>query len=85
MRRAIAIAVVAGLLVGVLFGYLWWGKVAQRMEENLRALQGQQAAAEAAREELKELQAKLKRIEDELRSEREIRSRLEVTISQGRK
>jgi beta-lactam-binding protein with PASTA domain len=78
MRRGIIIVAVAGLLVGVLVGFLWWGKPAQRMQEDLRALQGQEAAADVARE-------KLKQTEDELRSERERRSRLEVIISEGQK
>jgi beta-lactam-binding protein with PASTA domain len=78
MRRGIIIVAVAGLLVGVLVGFLWWGMPARRMQEDLRALQGQEAAADVARE-------KLKRTEDELRSERERRSRLEVIISEGQK
>jgi uncharacterized protein HemX len=84
MTRVITITVVAGL-VGVLVGFLWWGTAVHRMQEELRALQGQQAAAEGAREELKSVQAKLKQTEDELRSEREQRSRLEGIVSEGRK
>lgn len=84
MTRVIAIAVVAGL-IGLLVGFLWWGTAARRMQEDLRALQGQQADAQLAREELKSLQTKLKKTEDELQSERERRSRLEVIVSQGRK
>jgi hypothetical protein len=78
MTRRITIVGVAGLLVGVLVGFLWWGMPAQRMQEDLRALQGEQAAADMAREQLK-------RTEDELRSERERRSRLEVIVSEGQK
>jgi beta-lactam-binding protein with PASTA domain len=78
MRRGIIIVAVAGLLVGVLVGFLWWGRPAGRMQEDLRALQRQEAAADVARE-------KLKQTEDELRSERERRSRLEVIISEGQK
>jgi hypothetical protein len=78
MTRGIIIVGVAGLLVGVLVGFLWWGISAQRMQEDLRALQGQQVAAENARE-------KLKRTEDELAREREHRSRLEMIVSEGRK
>lgn len=81
MTRGIAIAVVAGL-IGLLVGFLWWGTAARRMQEDLRALQSQQADAQLAREELK---TKLKKTEDELQSERERRSRLEVIVSQGRK
>jgi hypothetical protein len=78
MTRGIIIVGIAGLLVGVLVGFLWWGVPAQRLREDLRALQGQQAAAEVARE-------KLKQTEDELRREREHRSRLELIVSEGRK
>ena len=78
MRRGITIVGVAGLLVGVLVGFLWWGMPARQMQEDLRALQGEQAAADVAREQLK-------RTEDELRSERERRSRLEVIVSEGQK
>jgi len=84
MTRVIAIAVGAGL-VGVLVGFLWWGTAARRTQEDLRALQGERAAAEAAREELKGVQTKLKKTEEELQSERERRSRLEAIVSEGRK
>jgi hypothetical protein len=78
MTRGIIIVGVAGLLVGALVGFLWWGVPARQMQEDLRALQGEQAAADVARE-------KLKQTEDELRSERERRSRLEVIVSEGQK
>jgi hypothetical protein len=78
MTRGIIIVGGAGLLVGLLAGFLWWGMPARQMHEDLRALQGQQAAAEVARE-------KLKRTEDELRREREHRSQLEMIVSEGRK
>ena len=55
------------------------------MQEDLRALQSERAAAEAAREELKGVQTKLKKTEEELQSERERRSRLEAIVSEGRK
>ena len=81
MTRLIAIAVGAGL-VGVLAGFLWWGTAANRMRDELRALQNQQADADAA---LKRVQAKLKKTEEELQSERERRARLEQVLSEGRK
>jgi hypothetical protein len=77
MTRGIIVGV-AGLLVGVLVGFLWWGVPAQRMREDLRALQEQQVAAENARE-------KLKRTEQELSHEREHRSRLEAIVGERRK
>lgn len=79
--RVIAIAVGA-LLVGVLGGFLWWGTMANRLRDEVRALQNQRADADA---ELKGVQGKLKKTEEELQSERERRSRLEQVISEGRK
>ena len=81
MTRMVAIAVGAAL-VGVLAGFLWWGTAANRLRDEVRALQNQQADTNAA---LKGLEAKLKKTEEELQSERERRARLELTLSQGRK
>ena len=82
MTRMIAIAVVAGLAVGVLAGFLWWGTAANRLRDEVRALQNQQADADTT---LKGVQSKLKKTEEELQSERERRARLELVLSQGRK
>jgi len=79
--RVIAIAGGA-LLVGVLAGFLWWGTMANRLRDEVRALQNQRADADA---ELKGVQGKLKKTEEELQAERERRSRLEQVISEGRK
>ena len=79
MTRMIAIAVVAGLTVGVLAGFLWWGTAANRTRDELRTLQTQKA------DEVKGLQDKLKKTEEELQSERERRGRLEQALSQGKK
>jgi len=81
MPRLIAIGVGA-LLIGVLVGFLWWGTAANRLRDDIRALQNQQADAAG---ELKNLQTKLKKTEEELQAERERRERLELVISQGRK
>jgi len=81
MRRMIGIGVGAAI-VGVLAGFLWWGTAANRLRDEVRALQNQQADADAA---LKGMQSKLKKTEEELQSERERRARLELVISQGRK
>ena len=79
MTRMIAIAVVAGLAVGVLAGFLWGGTAANRTRDELRTLQTQKA------DEVKGLQDKLKKTEEELQSERERRGRLEQALSQGKK
>ena len=81
MTRMIAIAVGAAL-VGVLAGFLWWGAAANRLRDDVRALQNRQADADAT---LKDVQGKLKKTEDELQVERERRARLELVLSQGRK
>lgn len=85
MQRGIAIALVAGVLVGVLVGFLGWGRPLQRARDDLKALKDQQVAAEVAREELKAAQAKLKKTEDELRLDRERLAQLEAIVSQGKK
>lgn len=85
MKAPITIAAVTSLLVGVLFGFLWWGTAARRIEESHRALQAQQAETDTTREELRSTKAKLRQTEEELRAERERRSQLEVILSQGRK
>ena len=81
MARMVAIAVGA-VLVGVLAGFLWWGTAANRLRDEVRALQNQQADADAL---FKGLQAKIKKVEEELQSERERRARLELVLSQGKK
>ncbi len=81
MTRMIAIAVGAAL-VGVLAGFLWWGTAANRLRDDVRALQNRQADADVT---LKDVQGKLKKTEDELQVERERRERLELVLSQGRK
>jgi uncharacterized membrane protein YccC len=78
MSRWVAIASLAGLLVGLLVGFLWWGRPLRRVTADLAARQGQQAAAEAARERIRSL-------ENELRAERERRMNLESALSRGRK
>ncbi len=85
MPRFAVIAAIVGLLVGGLVGYLWWGVALHRSRDEVRALEGQRATAEVAREQLKAAQSKLKITEDELRAEKERRARLELTVSQGRK
>jgi predicted nucleic acid-binding Zn-ribbon protein len=52
------------------------------LRDEVRALQNQRADADA---ELKGVQGKLKKTEEELQAERERRSRLEQVISEGRK
>jgi Skp family chaperone for outer membrane proteins len=78
MTRMIAIAAGAAV-VGVLAGFLWWGTAANRLRDELRTIQNQQG------DEIKALQTKLKKTEEELQSERDRRARLEQALSQGKK
>jgi hypothetical protein len=81
MARMIAIAVGAAV-IGVLAGFLWWGTAANRLRDEVRTLQTQLADADAL---FKGLQAKIKKTEEELQSERERRARLELVLSEGKK
>lgn len=93
MGRIATIVVLVGLLVGLGFGYLWWGVPLQRLKTELadtrtrvETLEKQQPAAPTARpDEVKELQDQIKSLEADLERERQMRSRLEGVVSQGRK
>lgn len=90
-KRVTAIAI-ACLLVGVLVGYLLWGlrsgqlaselgEARTRLAETQR-MEERQGQAEA---ELKEADAKLKKLTEDLEFERQRRAKLEVLLSKGRK
>lgn len=79
MNRLSAIVAAVGLLVGVLAGYLWWGVRAQRQ------LNETHAQILVVQSELTAAQAKLKGLEEELRMERDRRTKLEAIVTQGRK
>ncbi|PYN89017.1 MAG: hypothetical protein DMD87_07515 [Candidatus Rokuibacteriota bacterium] len=78
MTRMIAMAVGAAV-IGVLAGFLWWGTATNRLRDEVRTLQNRHG------DEIKALDAKLKKTEEELQSERERRLRLEQALSQGKK
>jgi septal ring factor EnvC (AmiA/AmiB activator) len=96
MNRAIAVAAVIGLLVGVLAGFLWWGIPTQRVQSDLgetqkraseleRQLGESQAQTRKVEAESKNRETRLKTVEDDLRVERDRRSKLEMILSKGRK
>jgi len=96
MNRMVAVAAVVGLLIGVLAGFLWWGMPTERLQSELREaqrrmseLEGQLAESQAqsrkVEAELKTLQTRLKTAEEDLRGERDRRSKLEMILSKGRK
>ena len=78
MTRMIAMAVGAAV-IGVLAGFLWWGTATNRLRDEVRTLQNRHG------DEVKALDAKLKKTEEELQRERERRLRLEQALSQGKK
>jgi outer membrane murein-binding lipoprotein Lpp len=78
MTRMIAMAAGAAV-IGVLAGFLWWGTAANRLRDEVSTLQNRHG------DEIKALEAKLKKTEEELQSERERRARLEQALSQGKK
>lgn len=92
MSRTATIVGVAGLLLGLLFGYVWWGQAPappaggdegrRRLEQ---ALDEAQARSRKAQEDLRALQSRLQSLEADLARERQQRSRLETIVSEGRK
>lgn len=96
MNRLVAIAAVAGLLVGVLVGFLWWGLPVERREAGLaearkraevleRQVNEVQAQTRTVQAELKSAQERLTALTEDLRLERNRRSQLEMMLSRGRK
>ncbi|MBI2155097.1 MAG: hypothetical protein HYU24_15560 [Candidatus Rokubacteria bacterium] len=96
MNRPVAIAAIVGLLVGVLVGFLWWGMPTQQMQTELaetrkradafeRQVAEAQAQSRGVQGELKALETRVKTAEEDLRLERDRRSKLEMILSKGRK
>ena len=96
MNRMIAVTAVVGLLIGVLAGFLWWGMPAERVQSELREAQKRvnelerplaesQAQSRKVETELKTLETRLKTTEEDMRAERDRRSKLEMILSKGRK
>lgn len=74
MRLAIITAIVA-LLIGLGVGYLMWGERTPRATDELDAMRMRHA----------QQADELRKLKEELASERERRQRLEEVVSQGRK
>ena len=96
MNRAMTIAAVLALLVGVLGGFLYWGLPEQRLRRDLRQAQERPATLERELDEsrkqttrleteLRNLQGRLKELETDLAREREQRGRLDALLSRGKK
>lgn len=80
---------IALLLVGLLVGYLIWGRAAPSLVNELATVKERLAAetrrADETQSKLAETESELKRAAEGLKSEREFRQRLEQLVSKGRK
>ena len=94
-RLAIVLGVVA-LVIGLSAGYVWWGMRtaslqtdlrnattrADRLEQQLGELRSSNQRLEA---QLKTEESKLEALDRDLREQKELNSRLQMLISQGKK
>lgn len=87
-RKVVPLAV-ACVLLGVLGGYLWWGREPQTLVGDLRevraSLSSESARSREFETKLEQAESELKQLEDELEFERQQRAKLEDLISEGRK
>jgi outer membrane murein-binding lipoprotein Lpp len=96
MNKLVVLASVVAALVGVLAGFLWWGLPTRRLETELRDAR---ASADGLGQQVDELRTQSQRLETqleaekvrvqhaerELRSEKEISSRLHMLVSERKK
>jgi hypothetical protein len=89
MNRLVVGTALVAILVGTLGGYLWWGVPARRAESEFRDAQ---SAAERVGQEAAELRAQLaaeksrrQTVEGDLRTVKEMNSRLHLLVSDGKK
>lgn len=89
MNRPVVIAVLVGVVVGVLGGFLWWGMPTTSMHSELGEVRERAATlqrdADEAQARARQAEESLRRAEQELTMEREQRARLETHLSRGRK
>jgi hypothetical protein len=94
LGRTAAILALGSLLVGLLVGYLFWGRVPHQQElsdararlaEQTQRADGLQRQVEDLRRKYTETEAELTRAGEGLRREREAREALEEVVSKGRK
>jgi len=90
MTRTATIAGVAGLLLGLLFGYVWWARAPappgasnEGRGQLEQALDEARARGRKAREDLKVLQSRLQSPEADLARERQQRSGVEAIVREG--
>lgn len=89
MTRLAGILALAGLIVGLLVGYLSWGTAGRRAGQEKVAAQSQLAEAQARGDTLERrvgaLEAELKQIRGDLEAERQLRQKYETVVNVGRK
>lgn len=77
------------ILIGLLAGYLMWGRSTQPLVSELAGVKAQLAEQTQRAEDLQrrfaEIESELKRAMEGLKAERELRQRLEEIVSKGRK
>lgn len=98
--KAVFALCLAGVLAGILIGYLLWGQGIQKLADELartkaswEELQGRLAVADQRSKDqqlqseakLKQTDTQLKQAREDLQLERQRRARLELLLSEGRK
>lgn len=89
MKALATVLAAAGLLLGVLVGYVLWGEKTRDLQRELGDLQRREAAEKRRADDLhsrmSEVEAQLKKLTDDLTAERELRNKYERLVSKGRK
>ncbi len=96
MKRSTIVLVIAGSLIGLLGGFLWWGMPARRLTAEV---QDTRASAERLAQQLEDLRnrhqelgaqlkaqtTRLEATERDLHTEKEMNSRLHLLVGHGQK
>ena len=87
-KYAVALGIV-GVLIGLLVGYLMWGRPARSLNKELAEAKAgvveQTQRADAVQGKLAETESELKRAMEGLKSERDLREKYQELVSEGRK
>jgi hypothetical protein len=94
LGKTAAISAISALVVGLLVGYLFWGRAPRpqepadsqaRLAEETQRADGLQRRVDDLQRKFADLEAELQRAGEGLRREREAREALEEMVSKGRK
>ncbi len=89
MNRIAAIIGIAGLLVGLLVGYLSWGQANRKLTADVSRLEQQAAESKQQADDLRgrltSAEGQLKTLTEEMKTERELRQRYEGLVTRGKK